>query len=183
MVREYDAMAWDQVTVLFDAGKSFGAGKAATLEYAIKLAGSIAQACFLQGIPFHMTPPGPQITFPHWRAVLDYLARLRVGEVPHGPESQTLAHLPGRIVAVLAAADPDAPQRLARLPPGKLSALVALQGFAPEQEGPQLADEAQRRGVRLVPCTPGGVAAALEHLTTGMGALLPPKDAAGLALR
>ena len=129
MVREFDASPRNQVTVLFDAVTSFGAGKETTLEYSIKLAASIAQACFQQGVSFRMTPPGPAVAFPHWQAVLTYLARLRPTEV-HG--AGALQGLHGRVVAILAAADPTAPGLLARIPTGRLAAVIALQGFRPD---------------------------------------------------
>jgi hypothetical protein len=163
MVREHDRSPETQVTVAFDATKSFGVGKETTLEYSIKLAASIAQACFLQGAPFSMTPPGPT-EFTSWRAVLGYLAMLRHGQAPALPGALSVGTSSGRLVAIVALADGASIKALAGVPPSMVSAAVILRDFAPDQEGSSDLDALGQLGIPLVFCAPGAISETLQSL-------------------
>ena len=163
VVKEHDRSPETEVTVAFDATKSFGVGKETTLEYSIKLAASIARACFLQGAPFSMTPPGPK-EFTSWRAVLSYLALLRLGQVPALPDSLSAGMSSGRLVAIVPLADGASIKALSRVPPSTVAAAVILRGFAPDQERSSDLDALEHVGVRLITCAPGDIAGTLESL-------------------
>ena len=164
MVKEYDRSPENRVTVAFDATKSFGEGKETTMEYSIKLAASIARACYLNATPFSMTPPGPAAHFPGWRAVLDYLARLRHGQGPDLADTTGAGKAEGRMVALVALADRHALDALARIPAARLAAAVVLQGFAPAEERLSDLESLKSRGVPVITCGPGHIPAALEAL-------------------
>ena len=164
VVKEHDRSPETQVTVAFDATQSFGAGRETTLEYSIKLAASIARACFLQGAPFRMTPPGP-MEFTSWRAVLRYLALLRRGQAPALSDALSAGMRAGRLVAIVPLADGASIKALSRVPPSMVAAVVVLRGFAPDQERSSDLDALEHMGVRLVTCAPGDIARTLESLT------------------
>ena len=163
MVKEHDRSPETQVTVAFDATKSFGVGKETTLEYSIKLAASIARACFLQGAPFSMTP-GPK-ELPSWSAVLGYLALLRYGQAPALPDALTAGIGSGRLIAIVPLADGPSIKALSRVPPSMVAAVVILRGFDPDQERSSDLDALEQVGVPLVNCAPGDISRTLESLT------------------
>ena len=164
MVKEYDRSPETQVTVAFDATKNFGEGKETTLEYSIKLAASIARACYLSATPFRMTPPWPSPEFPGWRAALDYLARLRQGQGPGLAELLNNGGVPGHLIVVVALVDHPAVEALCRLPASRLAATVVLQGFAPEEERLSLLELLRSTGVPVIPCGPGNIPTTLDAL-------------------
>ena len=164
MIKEYDRSPENQVTVVFDATKSFGEAKDTTLEYSIKLAASIARVCYLNGTAFNMTPPGAGTQLPSWRAVLEYLARLRLGQGPGLVDSVGAGAPQGRIVAIIALADGTAVDAISRLPISQMAAAVVMQGFAPEHENPGDLEGLKSIGVPVITCKPGGVPATLEAL-------------------
>jgi uncharacterized protein (DUF58 family) len=163
MVKEHDRSPETQVTVAFDATKSFGAGKETTLEYSIKLAASIARACFLQGAPFSMTPPGSR-ELTSWNAVLGYLALLRYGQAPALPDALSMGMSAGRLVAIVALADRESISALPRVPPSMVAAAVILRGFASDQERSADLDALEQAGIPLVICAPGDIPRTLESL-------------------
>ena len=165
IVKKYDRSPENQVTVAFDATKSFGEGKDTTLEYSIKLAASIARACYLNGTAFNMTPPGAGTHLPSWRAVLDYLARLRLGQGPSLVDSVGVGAPQGRIVAIVALTDGTAVDALSRLPISRMAAAVVMQGFAPERENPGGLEGLKSIGVPVITCEPGGIPTTLEALS------------------
>lgn len=169
MVKEYDPSLGSQVTVLFNGASSYGAGRESTLEYAIKLAASIARAAFARGDPFRLLSPDLDATFANWQETLVYLARFEPLDPAPRTRTRALERVPGRVIALLSAADPDGPELLGRVPPGRLAALVALQSFATELESPGVVAQARRQGATVVTCGPGGVAEALDRLGVAQG--------------
>ena len=164
MVKEYDPSLGSQVTVLFNGARSYGAGRETTLEYAIKLAASIAKAAFVRGDPFRLLSPDLEATLADWQRALAYLARFVPVESSPTARTRLLDRVPGRVIALLSTADPDGPGLLGRIAPGRLAGLVALQGFAPELETAGVVEQARRQGATVVTCAPGGVAEALDRL-------------------
>ena len=164
MVKEYDRGPESQMALFFNSRQSFGTGKETTLEYSIKLAASIARACFRGGTSFRMAPPGPETLFPGWRAVLEYLAKRDEGQGPSA--TQGLASLAGvgQVLAIVSAADEEALEAVSRLPAGRLASVVVLHGFDPQEEGSGASAALKGIGVPVVSCTPGGVQMALDEL-------------------
>ena len=164
MVKQYDKSPENQVTLAFDATKTFDEGKETTLEYSIKLAASVARDCFLQGTPFMMIPPGPSLETSDWRAVLDYLARLELGQGPTLEDSLATSMSHGPLLTIVALADHRAIETIARVPASRLAAVVVLQGFAPAGEKMSDLEGLRNSGVPVVTCEIGDVPSALTDL-------------------
>ena len=164
MVKEYDKSPESQTVLFINAGHNAGTGKESTFEYGIKLAASIARACYRRDSSFRMAPPGLGVQFPQWRAALEYLARLAEGE--GAPAERGLASLAraGRVIAIVAATDGEGLRAVRRLPAGRLAAVVLLQGFDAEHEEAGVAAALSGAGVPVVACTPGGIQRALDEL-------------------
>ena len=125
-VKEYDRGPESQTVLFLNAGHNAGTGKESTLEYGIKLAASIARACYGSDSSFRMAPPGLGVQFPHWRAALEYLTRLADGE--GAPPDRGLASLAraGRVIAIVAATDGEGLKAVRRLPADRLAAVILL---------------------------------------------------------
>ena len=164
MVKEYDRSPESQTVLFINAGHNAGTGKESTFEYGIKLAASIARACYRTDSSFRMAPPGLGVQFPQWRAALEYLARLAEGE--GAPAERSLASLAraGRVIAIVAATDVEGVQAVRRLPADRLAAVVLLQGFDAEREEAGVAAALSGVGVLVVACAPGGIQQALDDL-------------------
>ena len=169
MVKEYDRGPESQTVLFLNARHNTGTGKESTLEYGIKLAASIARACYQSDSSFRMAPPGLGAQFPQWRAALEYLARLAEGE--GAPAERGLASLAraGRVIAIVAATDGEGLKAVRRLPAGRLAAVVLLQGFDAEHEEAGVAAALSGAGVPVVTCVPGGIQQALDELAAGSG--------------
>ena len=164
MVKEYDRGPESQTVLFLNAGHNAGTGKESTLEYGIKLAASIARACYGSDSSFRMAPPGLGVQFPHWRAALEYLTRLADGE--GAPPDRGLASLAraGRVIAIVAATDGEGLKAVRRLPADRLAAVILLQGFDTEHEEAGVAAALRGTGVPVVACAPGGIQRALDEL-------------------
>ncbi|MCZ6788948.1 MAG: DUF58 domain-containing protein [Chloroflexi bacterium] len=164
MVKEYDRSPESQTVLFLNAGHNAGTGKETTFEYGIKLAASIARACYRSDNSFMMAPPGLGVRFPQWRAALEYLARLADGE--GAPPERALASLAraGRVIAIVAATDGEGLRAVRRLPADRLAAVVLLQGFDAEHEEAGVAAALSSAGVQVVTCVPGGIQQALDEL-------------------
>ena len=164
MVKEFDRTPQGEVRLAFNPGFELGEGRDTTLEYAVKIAASVARRCFLDGRPFRMWPPGPEGSPTTWHGVLEHLAQLESD--PDDSIPQLLSHrgLPGVSVMVVSAEDRDTLASLERQPfrAGHMVA-VLQEGFGPreDEEATDAAEALGRMGMSVVPCRLGDLRNAL----------------------
>ena len=152
MVKQFDRTPQGEVRVAFNPGVDLGPGRETTLEYAIRIAASLAQHCFREGRGFRMWPGPAKANLTSWRGVLEHLARIQaepqssVGELLH------YAHLPGVSVIVVAAADEDTLRLLRQHRHSSPNLTVVMtQGFDSQEDG-SAGDKLANVGLNLVPC-------------------------------
>ncbi len=170
MVREFDHMPQGEVRLAFDPGTDLGQGRESTLEYAIKIAASLAGRCHEDGRPFRMWPQGWNGPMTSWYAVLDFLARMESAPYPSVQRALSLSHLPGTTVVAVSSSDQEAIQLLSGHRAGAVTTVVLLEGFG-KGEDESAASVITRAGYRVVTCRPGGLRGALDSLTAAMSAV------------
>ena len=168
MVKEFDQTPQGEVRLAFNPGVDLGEGRENTLEYAIKIAASLARRSLLDGRPFRMFPAGPSGTTASWHGVLEHLARLKSG--PDAAIEELLGHrsATGVSVIVVSAADGETLDKFRRENVlGRRMVAVILEGFG-QREEPRAGESLSRQGVSVVSCKVGRLPDALAALGKAM---------------
>ena len=114
MVKEFEEMRAGSLIITFDARSSFGEGRESTLEYAVKIAASLAKYYATQGIKFYLLP-GRGLTPSPLSDSLEFLARVKPGGITNLEELLQLARIPYPTLLIVSLADPLAPEIVERL--------------------------------------------------------------------
>lgn len=171
MVREYDRTPQGEVRMAFNPAIDLGRGRENTLEYAIKIAASVAYRCFRDGRPCRIWPsPKATTGLPAWHELLEYLARLEAAPSPAVGELLSQRAGPGAAVFVVSAADRGTISMLRnRRTPSRATTVVLLQGFAPGEDRDAAAQLSQA-GAQVLVCEAGRLSeslAAIGRATSG----------------
>ena len=167
MVKEFDKTPQGEIRLAFNLGFESGEGRDTTLEYAVKIAASVARRSFLDGRPFRMWPSGPEGSLATWHGVLEHLAQLEGS--PDDSIPQLLSHrgLPGVSVMVVWAEDRDTLASVQhQLSLAGHMVAVLLEGFGPREDeaATDAAEALGRMGMTVVHCRLGELGDALESL-------------------
>ena len=155
-------------------GVNFGQGRDTTLEYAIKIAASLARFSFSDGRPFGMWPGGTEAKLTTWHSVLEHLARIRAEPQPSVGELLSAKGPQWISVIAVSAADGDTIRRLGQLQsPGGNIVVVMMEGFD-SREDLGARDKLTNLGLKVVPCKVNELSTALAAL----GQALETKGAA-----
>lgn len=154
MVREFDRIPQGEVRVAFNPEFDLGVGRDTTLEYAIKIAASLALRCFQDGRPFRMWPSPDEGAAGSWHRVLEFLARLQPGRTGSIGELLGQSNRLGVSIAVVSAADPDSLSAIERSGHSSRLTVVVLEGFDDEEDARPTSVLAGS-GTDVVSCTPG----------------------------
>ena len=151
MVREFDQPPRGELRIAFNPGVDLGKGRDTTLEYAIKIAASLARRSFREGRPFRIWPGWTKANLTTWHGVLEHLARIRAEPASAVAELISCKGQPGISVIVVSAADEDSIRLLRGLQSPDCVTVVMMEGFDSKE------DAAARRklaklGLRVVPC-------------------------------
>jgi uncharacterized protein (DUF58 family) len=169
VVKEFEEPSQVSVAIAFDTGREWGTGRESTLEYAIRVAASLAHRCSDSGQPISiLAGPAPPLRA-HWSDAIEYLAGLEVGSGP-GLEELVARAEPGQgLVAVVPSHETGLGPTLARLARrrGRL-VVVLLDGFSPKEESPAVHSTLSTGGVKLVRCPLGGLKDALDALAQAL---------------
>ena len=164
MVKELEQVSQGQVRLAFNTGMNLGEARDTTMEYAIKIAASVASRCFQDARPFRMWPaPASQNGAPsRVRDILEHLARLEEGPSNAFDTMLRQANLDGVAILVLSAGDDESLRLVAhrRLP----ATVVLMEGFGADED-PRAAARLAGSGVEVVPCRPGELPATLAALS------------------
>ena len=164
MVKEFDRIPQGEVRLAFNGEMDLGAGRASTLEYAIKIAASVARRCFLEGRPFQMWPRTQERPLSAWRLVLEHLARLPAGSPASIAEFLDHRTSPGISVLIVSAADRESlAELMERRSPSPNMTVVLLQGFGPG-ESPYATEKLSKMGISVLPCGKDNLRATLDSL-------------------
>ena len=183
MVKEFDRIPLGEVRLAFTTQIDEGKGKDTTLEYAVKIAASVAKRSFQDGRPFRMWPAAPEEVLSTWHGLLEHLAIVEKGTPVSIGEFLDQRAMPGMSVLIVSAADRET-LRLVREQShlsGNLT-VVLLRGFATEEES-HAEHTLSRKGMTVMSCTAGGLRAVLDSLgremsTSGSAARTPAMAAA-----
>ena len=164
MVREFDRLPQGEVRVAFNPEDDLGVGRHTTLEYAIKIAATLARRSFQDGRPFRIWPGGRDSALATWHGVLEHLARLRPSADPSIRQMLGQGRQPGASVVIVSAADRPT---LGLLQQQHQAAggftVVLLKGFG-GREDPVAQESMMQMGAKVVVCTPGLLPEAMERL-------------------
>jgi uncharacterized protein (DUF58 family) len=165
MLKEFEQAGQGSVAVIFETGRDFGAGKETTLEYSIKIAASLARLGADAGRNTDIIAGSKPLRGAAWGEVMDYLARLEVGE---GANLAELAETPepGRVyVAVVSTVATDLIPALVVLS-GRVKGLVVvlLEGFAPNENTGEFGSRLKGSNIEIISCSRGGLEAAVSKL-------------------
>ena len=163
MVKEFDEIPQGEMCVSFNPGFALGQGKDNTLEYAIKIAASLADWSRREGRPFRMWPSGQDGEVSSRHRLMEHLALLKPSE--SDAVQEFLRHLSplGVSVLVVSSADSETLQLLYQQAHAPLTTVILLEGFGPGET----ADAFQRlsdRGMPTVRCRRGDLFGALRSL-------------------
>ena len=145
-------------------GVNLGQGKDTTLEYAVKIAASLAQFSFSDGRRFLMWPGPKKDGLATWHSLLEHLARIRVTRQPSVGELLSYKGSQGISVVAVSAADEDTIRQLRQLPsPGRSIVVVMMEGFD-SREDPGARDKLAKLGLTVVACKVNGLGKTLDEL-------------------
>ena len=163
MVREFDQTPEGELRIAFNPGADLGKGRDTTLEYAIKIAASIARRSFREGRPFRIWPGWTKANRTTWHGVLEHLARIQAGHEPAVAELIASKGLPGSSVIVVSAADEESLGLLRQLKSPDYVTVVVMEGFdSSEDAGAR--EKLAKLGLRVVPCRVNELGRALAAL-------------------
>ena len=163
MVREFDQPPQGELRIAFNPGVDLGKGRDTTLEYAIKIAASLAQRSFREGWPFRIWPGWTKANRTTWHGVLEHLARIQAEPESAVAELIACKGLPGISVIVVSAADEDSIRLLRGLQSPDYLTVVMMEGFdSGEDTGAR--EKLANLGLRVVPCKLNGLRRALAAL-------------------
>ena len=129
MVREFDQPPQGELRIAFNPGVDLGKGRDTTLEYAIKIAASLAQRSFREGWPFRIWPGWTKANRTTWHGVLEHLVRIQAEPESAVAELIACKGLPGSSVIVVSAADEDSIRLLRGLQSPDYLTVVMMEGF------------------------------------------------------
>ncbi len=170
MVREFDKTPEGELRIAFNPGVDLGKGRDTTLEYAIKIAASMARRSFREGRPFRIWPGWSRANRITWHGVLEHLARLQAEPEPAVAELIASKGLPGSSVIVVSAADEDSIRQLRQLGSSDYVTVVMMEGFDSSREHAGTRERLASRGLRVVSCRANGLEKALAALGAALEA-------------
>jgi uncharacterized protein (DUF58 family) len=167
MVKEFEETTMGSLVITFDAARDFGEGKETTLEYAVKIAASVAKFCASQGTRVSLLPGQNPFSATRGRLVetMEFLARLKPGMETNLRGLLSLPRLPYPVLAIASLADPRQLAAMQELSTkvGQLI-VVALAGFAEDELPEEALAHLRGNGTTVIPCHRGGLQAALKEL-------------------
>ena len=172
MVKQFDQTPRGELRIAFNPGVNLGRGRETTLEYAIKIAASLACYSFNDGRRFRMWPGGTEADLTTWHNVLEHLARIQAEPQPSVSELLRHRNPQGISIVAISAADQDAFQQLLRLQYPQGIVVVMMEGFD-SREDVQVRHEISNQGLTVVPCKVNELSKALQAL----GKILETQDA------
>lgn len=183
MVKEFDRIPQGEVRLALNQDIDVGEGRTSTLEYAIKIAASVAQRCFLEGRPFQMWPRAQERPLSAWHLVLEHLARLPSRTPASIAEFLDYGTAPGISVLIVSAADRESLAKLMeRRSPSPNLTVVLLRDFGPGED-PNAAEKLFKMGFSVLPCGRSDLRATLDSLSRLMSMSEPPARTARAGVR
>ena len=151
MVKEFDQTPRGEVRMALNPGVNLGWGRETTLEYAIKIAASLARYSFNEGRQFRMWPGGVGADLTTWHKVLEHLARIRAEPQPSVSESLSYRGPHGISVVAVSSADEDSIRQLQQLRYPRGIVVVIMEGFD-SREDLEASDKIARHGLDVIGC-------------------------------
>ncbi len=151
MVKQFDQTPRVELRMAFNPGVNLGTGRETTLEYAIKIAASLARYAFNDGRPFRMWPGGTKTDLTNWHNVLEHLARIQAEPQPSVSELLSYRDPKGISIMAISAADQAALQQLLGVQYPQDIVVVMMEGFD-SREDMQARHELSNHGLTVVLC-------------------------------
>lgn len=165
MIREFERAGKASLTVLFEAGRSFGSGRETTLEYGIRIAASLARLQIGSGGTVGIIAGECPVLFTGWNEAMDYLAAIQMEGKTGLGDVISEYEFDGFLVVVIAAADSELISSLISLNrQGKLAAVVVLEGFVENEALGENITRLTNSGIPLIKCSKGGLEDAVNQL-------------------
>ena len=164
-VKEIEDAAEKSLTVVFDTRHSYGTGREATLEYAIKLAATIGLHAIRSGESISLQAGNVRGEFMDPEPYLRELALLEVGESP--PLTELLRQTPtsSTAVTIVSASDDEGLRALSDHPRQSAGvAAIVLDGFQDPDEPTVALNLLRQQGVPAIACMRGNIEAAVADL-------------------
>ena len=165
VVKEFEEPSQGSIAVAFESVRDWGVGKETTVEYAIKIAATLARHCGDSGRSISILAGQAPLHQAGWLEAMDYLAGLRVEETA-SLEGLTAAPEAGRtLLAIVPARETGLIPSLRRLAERERRLVVVLlEGFTSGEIPGEFASRLGGGNIDLIRCSRGDVMTAVEAL-------------------
>ena len=165
VVKEFEEPSQGSIAVAFETVRDWGMGKETTVEYAIKIAASLARHSGDSGRTIDILAGPAPLLRAGWLVAMDYLAGLTV-EGAAGLEELAAAPEAGRtLLAIVPAKETGLIPRLQRLAERERRLVVVLtEGFVPGEMPEEFVSRLGGGNIELVRCPRGGLKETVEAL-------------------
>ncbi len=165
VVKEFEEASQGSIAVAFETSREWGEGKETTVEYAIKIAASLARHSGDSGRSIGILAGPAPLPRADWLEAMDYLAGLAVEETA-GLEELTAAPEAGRsLLAIVPVKETGLIPSLQRLAERERRLVVVLtEGFAAGEMPGEFASRLGGGNIDLVRCSRGDLEATVEAL-------------------
>ena len=149
----------------FETAREWGVGKETTVEYAIKIAASLARHGGEGGRSIGILAGAAPLPGAHWLEAMDYLAGLAVGEAPSLDELTAAPEAGRTLLAIVPAKETGLIPSLRRLAERERRLVVVLtEGFASGEMPEEFVSRLGGGSIDFVRCSRGDLGAAVEAL-------------------
>ena len=165
VVKEFEEARQGSIAVAFETARDWGVGKETTVEYAIRIAASLARHCGDAGRSISILAGPAALVQASWLEAMDYLAGLTVGETGSLDELTAAPEAGRTLLAIVPAKETGLILGLQRLAERERHLVVMLtEGFAPGEMPGEFASRLSGGNIDLVHCSRGDLKAAVEAL-------------------
>ena len=166
VVKEFEESSQGSIAVAFETARDWGEGKETTVEYAIKIAASLARHSGDSGHSIGVLAGPAPLPRADWLEAMDYLAGLTIGDSA-GLEELTAAPAAGRtLLAIVPVKETGLIPSLQRLAERERRLVVVLtEGFAAGEMPGEFLSRLSGGNVDLVRCPRGELEATVEALS------------------
>ena len=165
VVKEFEEASQGSIAVAFETAREWGVGKETTVEYAIKIAASVARHEGEAGRGIGILAGPAPLPGAHWLEAMDYLAGLAVGEAVSLDELTAAPEAGRTVLAVVPAKEPGLIPSLQRLAERERRLVVVLtEGFSSGEMPGEFVSRLGGGNIDLIRCSRGDLKAAVEAL-------------------
>lgn len=165
VVKEFEETSQGSIAVAFETAREWGVGKETTVEYAIRIAASLARHGGGAGRSIGILAGPAPLSGAHWLEAMDYLAGLALGETASLDELTAAPEAGRTLLAIVPANETGLIPSLQRLGERERRLVVVLtEGFGAGEMPEEFASRLGGGSIDLVRCSRGDLGAAVEAL-------------------